>query len=272
LFESIYYQIDEITTTATNQVRILIYIAIAFAVAGIIHLLASRISLRIMQLNRLAPQRRQLRSERLQTLHGLIASTITFVAFAAAILFSIGLFVNPETLIWMVGLFSAAFGLGARPLISDFLTGISFLFEDPFDVGEKVEILGVEGVVEEVNLRTMALRAPTGELYFIPNGEVRLIRNFSRGRFSSAKVTIKIASEDLGRTLPLLEEMGKEAVHELPNLLEPWQVINESGVIGQQTELTLTAKARFGQAAAMRPRLLALVQERLEAAGIVLSD
>ena len=49
----------------------------------------------------------------------------------------------------------------------------------------------------------------------------------------------------------------------LPNLLEPWQVVSESGVIGQETELTLIAKARFGMASEMRPRLLALVQERL---------
>jgi hypothetical protein len=42
------------------------------------------------------------------------------------------------------------------------------------------------------------------------------------------------------------------------------------GVIGQQTELTLLTKARFGKAAEMRPRLLALVQERLAQAGIVL--
>jgi hypothetical protein len=47
----------------------------------------------------------------------------------------------------------------------------------------------------------------------------------------------------------------------LPNLLEPWQVISDSGTIGHQTELTLVAKACFGQAAQMRPRLLALVQE-----------
>ncbi|HEX6384666.1 MAG TPA: mechanosensitive ion channel family protein, partial [Anaerolineae bacterium] len=273
LFESITYQIDETTTAAISiQVWNLLFIGIAFALAVAIHLLSNRISLRIMQLSRLAPRGRQLRSERQRTLQGLISSAVTFFAFAVAILFSIARFVGAETVIWVVGLFSAAFGLGARPIISDFLTGISFLFEDPFDVGDKVEIMGVEGIVEEVNLRTMALRAPTGELYVIPNGEVRLIRNFSRGRFSSAKVTLKIASEDLSRALPLLEEMGKEAIHELPNLLEPWQVLSESGVIGQQTELTLTAKARFGQAAEMKPRLLALVQERLEEAGVSLSN
>jgi hypothetical protein len=47
-------------------------------------------------------------------------------------------------------------------------------------------------------------------------------------------------------------------------------VISESGIIGQHTDLTLVAKARFGTAAEMQPRLLALVQERLEEAGVAL--
>jgi hypothetical protein len=101
---------------------------------------------------------------------------------------------------------------------------------------------------------------------------VRVVRNFSRGRFSTADVRLKIAAADLSRALPLLEELGREAVALLPNLLEPWQVISESGIIGQQTELTLLAKARFGRAAEMRPRLLALVQEHLAEVGIPLAD
>jgi hypothetical protein len=47
-------------------------------------------------------------------------------------------------------------------------------------------------------------------------------------------------------------------------LIEPWRVISETGIIGQTAELTLLAKARFGQAAEMRPRLLALVHQALE--------
>ena len=60
-----------------------------------------------------------------------------------------------------------------------------------------------------------------------------------------------------------LETLGSEAVTLLPNLIEPWKVTNLGGMIGQYTELTLIAKARFGKAAEMRPHLLALVQERL---------
>jgi small-conductance mechanosensitive channel len=250
----------------------LVYIAIYYLAAWIIHLLARVIARRLVRLSRLTPKGRGLRPERRETLRAMLANVISFFAFAAATAASVGRFVTLDTLVWVVGLFSAAFGLSARPLISDVLAGIGLIFEDTFAVGEKVEMLSLEGIVEAVNLRTTLLRAPTGELYVVPNGEIRVVRNFSRGHFSIVKVTLKIATADLNHALQILEDLGNEAVALLPNLLEPWQVLSESGLIGQQTELTLLAKARFGQAAEMRPRLLALVQERLAEHGIELAD
>lgn len=250
-----------------NWWNYLLRIGLYFLLAWLVHRLARRVAVRLVNMNRFS-RRYRLRPERQNTLHSLIASFITLIAFTIATLFTLNLFVDTDTLVWMVGLFSAAFGLGARPLISDFLTGIGFLFEDTFDVGEKVEILGVEGVVEEVNLRTTHIRAPTGELFVMPNGEIRVVRNFSRGRFSIAKVTLKLPGADLAQALTLLEGLKEEAVLLLPNLLEPWQVLSETGMLGQQTELTVVAKARFGKAAEMQPRLLALVQERFHEAGI----
>jgi hypothetical protein len=42
-------------------------------------------------------------------------------------------------------------------------------------------------------------------------------------------------------------------------------------VIGQYIDLKMIAKARFGKAAEMRPRLLNLVQERLAEADVALA-
>lgn len=243
-----------------------------YILAWLVHRLAWPMAGGIVRLIRFSPRTDQQRPERQATVQSLVASAISYIAFAVATLVSLGQFVRVDALVWMVGLFSAAFGLSARPLISDVLAGLSFIFEDTFAVGEKVEILDVEGVIEAINLRTTWIRSPTGELYIVPNGEVRVVRNFGRGRFSIANIKLKIGAADLCQALPLLEELGGEAVSLLPNLLEPWQVISETGTIGQQTELTLLAKARFGQAAEMRPRLLALVQERLVEAGIALGD
>ncbi len=249
----------------------LIKIIAFFLIALIIQRFSGRLVLPLTGILRLRPGFNK-KSERRATLNSLIASGIGMLAYIFAGIASVGLFVSTDTLVWMVGLFSAAFGLGARPLISDILTGVGFIFEDTFSVGEKVEFLGIEGVVEEINLRTSLLRSPSGEVFVIPNGEIRTIRNFSRGRFSTTNVHLKISSSEITPILALLDELGKEAVVMLPNLLEPWHVISEGGVLGQQTQLTVLAKARFGMAAEMRPKMLALIHERLAEAGIQLVD
>jgi small conductance mechanosensitive channel len=252
-----------------------LFIALFFVLAWLVYRLSPRIARQVLSVSRLANSQRPLRAERRRTLLGLISAAVTFIALAVAIILSLSLFVDATTLIWVFGLFSAAFGLGARPLVSDFLSGISFIFEDTFDVGDKVQLRGlaggdVEGIVEMVRLRTTLVRSPGGEPYTVPNGEIRVVRNFSRGRFSATNVTVHISAVDLGMAIPLLEKLGEEAVTLLPNLLEPWQVISETGELGQQTELTLLTKARFGKASEMRPRLLKLVHERLNEAGIEL--
>lgn len=230
---------------------------------------------RLVRLSRFARRARDVRPERRTTLQGLVADLITTAVLIGAVGLGIQrlLGVSTETLLWTIGLFSAAFGFGARPMISDYLAGIGFVFEDTFSVGEKVFFkvsdLPVEGVIEAVNLRTTLVRAPTGELCVVPNGEIRALRNFSRGRFSPANVTLTLRSTELARALPILEDLGREAADTLPELIEPWQIISESGVLGHETTLTLVAKARFGTGADLRPRLLALIHQRLGAEGLM---
>lgn len=239
-----------------------------FFVAWLVHRLAHVIAYRWVGGNGRFRFKHTLRPERLNTLRGLIANAISILSFIVALLLTLALFVPIDTILWMVGLFSAAFGLGARPIISDFLTGMSFIFENTFDIDEKIELaitgILVEGVVEEVNLRTTLLRATTGEIFTVPNGEIRVVRNFSRGKFSRLKVHLKLAPTDIAKALTVLESLHKDALHQLPNLLEPWQIISEDGTLAQQTEITLVAKAKYGHAANMKPRLLAFVQEALE--------
>jgi len=245
-----------------NPLRIVVY----FLVAMVAAFLLKRLARPLVKLGNLAPSHRRSSPERQKTLRSLLYSMINLLAFIGAMLASMALYIEANTLVWVVGLFGTAFGFGARPIVSDYLSGFSFLFEDTFAVGEKIEVVGtnpLEGVVEAITLRTTMLRSPSGELNVVPNGEIRSVRNFSRGKFSMAHITLKIQASDLNNALTILEALADEAVLLLPNLIEPWQVTSLAGVMGQYTELTLIAKARFGKAADMRPRLLALAQERL---------
>lgn len=252
-----------------------LFLAVLALGAWAVRRLSWPLARRLVRVGRLGPRAAGARPERRATLQGLVADLITTAALVGAVVVGIQrlLGVSTETLLWTIGLFSAAFGFGARPMISDYLAGIGFVFEDTFAVGEKVFFkvsdLPIEGVIEAVNLRTTLVRAPTGELCVVPNGEIRALRNFSRGRFSPANVTLTLRSADLARALPILEDLGREAADTLPELLEPWQIISESGVLGHETTLTLVAKARFGTGADLRPRLLALVHQRLGAEGLM---
>lgn len=251
-------------------------ITIFFMIAYGVHRISRKLVQRFQPLGDLTMRNNPRRHERQITLQALFSNAISLGAFVAASVLSLALFVSLDSLIWVIGLFSAAFGLGARPFISDFLTGLSFMFEDSFDVGDKIEFplspQRIEGVVEAVSLRVTRVRGMEGELFTMPNGDIRVIRNFSRGEFSPTNVTLKVPAAELAETLDKLESLAEDAMTRLPNLIEPWQVISKSGELGELAELTVLAKAKFGKGAEMRPRLLAFLQENLHRAEVTVQD
>ena len=166
------------SSTPTGKV---ILIILFYFLAWVVIRLSRRLAKYVLKASHFSRSQPHMRPERRETLQGLVAGAISFAAVAIATLISLSLFVDPSTLILIAGLFSAAFGLGARPLVSDFLSGVGFIFEDTFDVSEKVEVLGlaggsVLGIVEAVNLRTTRIRAMSGEPCTVPNGEIRVVR------------------------------------------------------------------------------------------------
>ncbi len=63
----------------------------------------------------------------------------------------------------------------------DYFSGILMTMEDQYNVGDSVTVGGVTGVIEEVTMRLTRFRAVDGTTYIIPNGDIRLIGNLSRG-------------------------------------------------------------------------------------------
>jgi len=212
--------------------------------------------------------------KRMATLRVLIGSIVRFAAFTVATVVILEMFIAPTTILAVAGLFSFALGMSARPLVSDVFAGITLLFEDQFAVGEKVELSGVMGVdgvmgtIERVGLRTTHVRADSGELFIVPNGDVRVVRNFSRGTFSLASITVKVRSDRVSEALSLLEAIGFQARSTIPEIVEEPMVISETGALGAETELTLKVKTTHGQGAGVRAILLARAQKEFSEKGI----
>lgn len=251
-------------------------ILIYFLAALLVSWLARRIVQRLLALRIIFPSRRYMSRERQQTLVGLVSSLVTLLAFIVAFLAALSLFVEADTLIWVVGLFSAAFGLGARALVADVLAGGRFIFRNTFAIGEKIELTvagtKVEGTVEEVNVTNTMVRAPTGEVFVVPNGDITVIRNFSRAPYSTVVLRFKVPSDQVLRARETLEAMSQEAADVLAALTEPWKVISTSEELGSQFELTVTGHTPYGKAASLKLEMADLISRRLQEAGIEVKD
>lgn len=216
----------------------------------------------------IAPRRRQ-------TVEQLLAGLITFGVFTLAVVLAIGQFFSLSNLAIVATVAANAFGFAARDYIGDMLNGISNIFENRFNVGDNVAVFRtgdkIEGVVERMTVRTLSIRTRTGELINVPQGEVRILLNYSRGSYSGVDVICKVAAADLPRAMAELQALGREAPSLLPECIEPWTLISRDGTLGSAAEIRVHARAQFGYGAGLRLRMMILIEERLSSVGISLA-
>lgn len=100
------------------------------------------------------------------------------VLFTLAALKSLGIDTTP--LLAGAGVLGLAIGFGAQKLVTDVVSGVFFLVDDAFRVGEYVDVGDVKGTVEQISVRSMQLRHHRGLVHTIPYGEIQKVTNFSR--------------------------------------------------------------------------------------------
>ena len=103
---------------------------------------------------------------------------VLIVMATMIILSSIGVNIGP--LIAGAGVIGLAIGFGAQTLVKDIISGVFFLIDDAFRVGDYVETAGTKGTVEHISLRSLRLRHPRGMVNTIPFGDIGIVTNMSR--------------------------------------------------------------------------------------------
>ncbi|WP_314161096.1 mechanosensitive ion channel family protein [uncultured Gemella sp.] len=123
--------------------------------------------------------------KRSETLNKLVKSavryTIYFIAFFQ-VLSILG--VNTTSIVASAGIASVAIGFGAQSLVKDIISGFFIILEGQFDVGDNVKIYNqaafiAGGYVMSLGLRSTKIRSKDGEVYFIPNGTINQVVNYS---------------------------------------------------------------------------------------------
>lgn len=249
-----------------------VVIGLIIVIGVVLSLNSQRIAGWIVRAVRSVPGRDSLTEDRQATLKRLYASLVTAAAILLVLIGVLRVFVEPSQIIWIIGLFSAGFGLGARVLVADLIAGTTYIFSNTYAIGEKVEFTAgankVDGVVEDVNMRSTLLRARTGELFTIPNGEIGVIRNFTRAPFSGAQIAVPVPTPQLDLAVRTLQAEGERAFQEVDEQIEPWTILVVGESIGRETLVTVQGKFQFGQAAAQKVAMAQRIHDCLGDAGI----
>jgi small-conductance mechanosensitive channel len=192
------------------------------------------------ELDRLSRQAQLARLGRLRTLLPMLRTALLIVILVVVglmVLSEIG--VNIAPLLAGAGVLGIAIGFGSQKLVQDVITGLFLLLENTMQVGDVVALGGLSGVVENLSIRTIRLRAEDGSVHVIPFSAVTTVTNQTRD-FSHAVIDVAIGyRDDYDRAVQamaeVVEEMRREPrwMGEIRDELEVWGLdkFSDSGVM-----------------------------------------
>jgi len=136
------------------------------------------------------------------------ASVVVVLVAGMLILNELGISIAP--ILATAGVAGIAIAFGAQSLIKDYFTGFFLLIEDQIRQGDVVEISGKSGEVEEVTLRYVRLRDNDGFVHFVPNGEIKLVTNRTRGFGQAVMDAVIKSSQSVEDAFQAMRDVGRE--------------------------------------------------------------
>lgn len=226
-----------------------IILVVAFAVNGI----AKKVIRRAMTKKSPPGQGEQ---HRIHTLQSLLTNIAGYTIFFIAIVAILGEFnINASAIIASAGIVGLAIGFGAKDLVSDVVTGFFVLMENQINVGERVTVNGFSGIVEDVGLRVLRIRADNGDLHFIPNRDIKALTNHSRGH-RQAQVDLSIPSDaDIERAIEVLQKECEQLAKRLTGIVEGPKVLGVQNIGGSEAVIRVLARTENGQQAEVEREL-----------------
>ncbi|MCC2614210.1 mechanosensitive ion channel family protein [Neorhizobium sp. Rsf11] len=138
--------------------------------------------------------------------HALAAMVIVMTGLI--VLSELGVEIGP--LLAGAGVFGVALGFGSQTLVKDVISGIFYMLDDAFRVGEYIQASSYKGTVEGFSLRSVRLRHHRGPVYTVPFGELGAVQNMSRD-WAVVKFIISVAYDtDVAQVKKLTKAVGKE--------------------------------------------------------------
>lgn len=197
---------------------------------------------------------------------------LVLVVTALTVLGELGMEIGP--LIAGAGIFGVAIGFGSQTLVKDVISGVFYLMDDAFRVGEYVQSGSYMGTVESFSLRSVRLRHHRGAIFTVPFGELGAVQNMSRD-WAIDKFSLRLALDaDISAAKKLVKEIGSKMLEDPelgPLIIEPlkFKGVEQISEVGIEVSFTFTAVP--GNQSMIRRSAQAMIREAFLENGVSFS-
>jgi small conductance mechanosensitive channel len=178
------------------------------------------------------------------------------------------------TVVGGTGLVGLAVGIAFRDITENFLASIFLSMQRPFETGDLVEVSGVTGFVQQLNVRTTILMALDGNLVQIPNASVYKsnLRNFTTNSNRRDHFDVGIGYDD---SITEAQGIALHVLTEHPAVLsepEPWVLADSLGKATVNLRVYFWINGREHSLAKVRSSLIRQLKRAFQKHGISMPD
>ncbi|MCA1441664.1 mechanosensitive ion channel family protein [Ensifer sp. IC4062] len=212
------------------------------------------------------------RNTRLRTLLPILRNFLAVsIAVVAVLMVLSGLGVAIGPLIAGAGVFGVALGFGSQSLVKDVISGVFYMMDDAFRIGEYIQSGSYMGTVESFSIRSVKLRHHRGPVFTVPFGSLGAVQNMSRD-WVIDKFKINVSYDtDVAKVKKVVKGVGAALLEDpelAPLIIETVKMkgVEQFGDYGVTLSFAMTTKP--GNQTQVRRRAQALIKEAFKTNGI----
>lgn len=272
--EEVIDTVDATAAVADTVINYLPVLLVRILTAGLILLigvLAVSLGKRIIHslVNRSSRKTNNIRKT--ETMRSILLSLLRYLVSVIVVVSVLTVFgVNVKSILAMASIGGIIVGFAMQTIINDILYGTLILAEGSIGVGDFVRINNMDGFIDSVSLRTTVIRNFNGNVYTIPNGEIRTIANMSIN-LKRAIVDIRCPyEENRSRLLDIISAEMETAVREIEGVSGNADILNICAFEPDAMIFRIAVECNVKDHWRIEREIRARIKDRFDAEGIIM--
>lgn len=188
---------------------------------------------------------KRINNRKRKTLSTFFINILRYLIIIIAVLMILGVYgINTTSIVASLGVVSVVLGLALQDMVKDFVSGISMVLEDTYNVGDWVTINDFDGEVISLGMKTTRVKGYSGDVLVINNGSITQVINHSISN-SLAIVDVTVAYDsDIEKVEKVLNDLCSKLSNELVNLKGKVQLLGIEDLNSSSVIFRITAEVK----------------------------